>query len=174
MCPCPCLTSRTVLSSSSPLIIRYVYDHLGGNHVDAVKELVATLCTYGVTILWLGPCPAVLLWASLNCLGLNLELWTAKLFSMEPLASFEVCWFSRSVSGQTFARLYILSVTLFLETDAGHLGGGGTSCRVSVTCFGYCFVELFVQKRLPFVAVVFFLVRGLLKRPYYTTGCECD
>ena len=67
-----------------------MYNHLGGNHCDVLKELVATLCTYSLTVLWLGPCPVVLLWASLNCLGLNLELWTAKLFSMEPLASFEV------------------------------------------------------------------------------------
>ena len=67
-----------------------MYDHLGGNHSDVLKELVATLCTYGLAVLWLGPCPVVLLWAALHCLGLNLELWTAKLFSMEPLASFEV------------------------------------------------------------------------------------
>ncbi|KAG7250869.1 hypothetical protein CRUP_004645 [Coryphaenoides rupestris] len=82
--PPKCITTLYVFAET------YVYDHLGGNHVDALKELVATLCTFGVTILWLGPCPVVLLWASLNCLGLNLELWTAKLFSTEPLASFEM------------------------------------------------------------------------------------
>lgn len=55
-----------------------------------LEELVATLCTYGVTIIWLGPCPAVLIWAFFNCFGLNFELWTAKFFSMEPFASLEV------------------------------------------------------------------------------------
>jgi len=54
-----------------------------------LDELVATLCTFGVTILWLGPCQVVLIWASFNCFGLNFELWTATLFSMEPFASFE-------------------------------------------------------------------------------------
>lgn len=69
---------------------RYVYDKLGGKHENVLEELVATLCTFGVTILWLGPCEVVLLWAFFNCFGLNFELWTAKLSSMEPFASFEV------------------------------------------------------------------------------------
>lgn len=60
-----------------------------------LEELVATLCTFGVTIIWLGPCPAVLIWAFFNCFGLNFELWMEKFFSMEPFASVEVC-FSRS------------------------------------------------------------------------------
>ena len=75
-----------------------MYNHLGGNHGDVLKELVATLCTFGVTALWLGPSQVVLLWASLNCLGLNLELWTAKLSSMQPLASFEVGWVTEGLS----------------------------------------------------------------------------
>ncbi|XP_037311466.2 hedgehog acyltransferase like, b [Pungitius pungitius] len=70
-------------------LCKYVYDHLGGKHDNVVDELVATLCTFGVTVLWLGPCPAVLLWAFLNCFGLNFELWTARFFSMEPFASLE-------------------------------------------------------------------------------------
>lgn len=32
----------------------------------------------------------VFIWAFLNCFGLNFELWTAKLFSMEPFISIEV------------------------------------------------------------------------------------
>lgn len=72
------------------ILHRYVYDYLGGKHENVVEELVATLCTFGVTILWLGPCEVVLFWAFFNCFGLNFELWTAKLFSMEPFASFEV------------------------------------------------------------------------------------
>lgn len=70
---------------------RYVYNYLGGKHENVVEELVATLCTYSITVLWLGPCKAVLLWAFFNCFGLNFELWTAKFFSMEPFASSEVC-----------------------------------------------------------------------------------
>ncbi|XP_071341230.1 hedgehog acyltransferase like, b isoform X1 [Trachinotus anak] len=71
-------------------LCKYVYDYLGGKHDKVVEELVATLCTFGVTILWLGPCEVVLIWAFFNCFGLNFELWTAKLFSMEPFASFEM------------------------------------------------------------------------------------
>lgn len=71
-------------------ITRYVYDHLGGKHDNLVQELVATLCTFGITILWLGPCKVVLIWAFFNCFGLNFELWAAKFFSMEPFVSFEV------------------------------------------------------------------------------------
>uniref|UniRef100_A0A3P8WJJ0 Hedgehog acyltransferase like, b n=1 Tax=Cynoglossus semilaevis TaxID=244447 RepID=A0A3P8WJJ0_CYNSE len=71
-------------------LCKYVYDHLGGKHDKVVEELVATLCTYGVTILWLGPCEVVLIWAFFNCFGLNFELWTAKLFSMEPFVTIEV------------------------------------------------------------------------------------
>ncbi|XP_031706244.1 hedgehog acyltransferase like, b [Anarrhichthys ocellatus] len=71
-------------------LCKYVYDYLGGKHENVVQELVATLCTFGVTILWLGPCEAVLVWAFFNCFGLNFELWTAKFFSMEPFASFEM------------------------------------------------------------------------------------
>lgn len=55
-----------------------------------LEELLATVCTYGVTIVWLGPRPLVLTWAFFNCFGLNFELWTAKFFAMEPFASLEV------------------------------------------------------------------------------------
>uniref|UniRef100_A0A668AAE0 Hedgehog acyltransferase like, b n=1 Tax=Myripristis murdjan TaxID=586833 RepID=A0A668AAE0_9TELE len=71
-------------------LCKYVYDYLGGKHNNVLEELVATLCTFGVTILWLGPCQVVLIWAFFNCFGLNFELWTAKFFSMEPFASFEM------------------------------------------------------------------------------------
>ncbi|XP_010765452.1 hedgehog acyltransferase like, b [Notothenia coriiceps] len=71
-------------------LCKYVYDHLGGKHENVVEELVASLCTFGVTILWLGPCEVVLVWAFFNCFGLNFELWTAKFFAMEPFASLEI------------------------------------------------------------------------------------
>lgn len=70
-------------------LCKYVYNPLGGSHIGVVEELIATLCTYGVTILWLGPCKVVLIWALFNCFGLNFELWTAKFFSFEPFTSFE-------------------------------------------------------------------------------------
>ncbi|CAL8294181.1 unnamed protein product [Lota lota] len=94
--PPKCITTLYVFAEThfdrgiNDWLCKYVYDHLGGNHGDVLKELVATLCTYSLTALWLGPCQVVVVWAFLNCLGLNLELWTAKLFSMEPLASFEM------------------------------------------------------------------------------------
>uniref|UniRef100_A0A3P8TU69 Hedgehog acyltransferase like, b n=1 Tax=Amphiprion percula TaxID=161767 RepID=A0A3P8TU69_AMPPE len=71
-------------------LCKYVYDYLGGKHDNVVEELIATLCTFAVTILWLGPCQVVLIWAFFNCFGLNFELWTAKFFAMEPFTSFEL------------------------------------------------------------------------------------
>ncbi|MGH0139700.1 UNVERIFIED_CONTAM: hypothetical protein FKN15_042987 [Acipenser sinensis] len=68
---------------------RYVYDHLGGNHDNIVKELLATVCTFAVTTLWLGPCHVVYIWSFFNCFGLNFELWVAKFFELEPFASME-------------------------------------------------------------------------------------
>lgn len=67
-----------------------MYNYLGGKHENVVEELLATLCTFGVTIVWLGPSEEVLFWAFLNCFGLNFELWAAKFFSMEPFSSFEM------------------------------------------------------------------------------------
>lgn len=71
-------------------LCRYVYNYLGGKHEHVLDELIASLCTFGVTALWLGPGWVVLIWALLNCFGLNLELWTNKLFKMEPFISIEV------------------------------------------------------------------------------------
>ncbi|XP_068604172.1 hedgehog acyltransferase like, b isoform X2 [Brachionichthys hirsutus] len=70
-------------------LCKYVYDHLGGKHDNVLKELVASLCTFGIIILWLGPCQVVLIWAFFNWFGLNFELWTARLFTLEPFASLE-------------------------------------------------------------------------------------
>lgn len=84
---------QTVIKSSrdvSILIHRYVYDYLGGNHDNIWNELVATVCTFSVTALWLGPCQIVCVWAFLNCFGLNFEFWLAKFFLLEPFASIEV------------------------------------------------------------------------------------
>lgn len=69
---------------------RYVYDYIGGDHDKIFRELLATLCTFAVTTLWLGPCGVVYIWSVLNCFGLNFELWVAKLFSLPPFSTVEV------------------------------------------------------------------------------------
>lgn len=98
------LLSKVVLGADRmSFSFRYVYHPLGGKHDSVVEELIATLCTYGVAALWLGPCKVVFIWAFFNCFGLNFELWTAKFFSMEPFTSFEV-----SKSHQPWCGFYTL------------------------------------------------------------------
>ncbi|XP_051910069.1 hedgehog acyltransferase like, b [Hippocampus zosterae] len=93
--PPKCITALYVFAEThfdrgiNDWLCKYVYDRLGGKHDDVLAELLATLCTYAVTVLWLGPSKPVLVWAFFNCFGLNCELWAAKFFSMEPFASFE-------------------------------------------------------------------------------------
>lgn len=94
--PPKCITKLYVFSEThfdrgiNDWLCKYVYNYLGGKHDSALEELTATLCTYGVTLLWLGPGWVVLLWAFLNCFGLNLELWVTTFFSMEPFVSIEM------------------------------------------------------------------------------------
>lgn len=61
-----------------------------------IPELVASVATFVVTTLWLGPCDIVYLWSVLNCFGLNFELWVQKLAECGPLAQIEV---GRKVQG---------------------------------------------------------------------------
>lgn len=90
------------------LTVRYVYDHLGENHDNIMKELVATIATFAVTTLWLGPCEIVYIWSVFNCFGLNFELWVQKFFQLEPFAKLEVRswaasgWEKIDGSGATF------------------------------------------------------------------------
>ncbi|XP_039377641.1 protein-cysteine N-palmitoyltransferase HHAT-like protein isoform X4 [Mauremys reevesii] len=70
-------------------LCKYIYDHLGENHDNVVKELRATICTFAVTTLWLGPCEIVYIWSVCNCFGLNFELWVQKFFQREPFGSME-------------------------------------------------------------------------------------
>ncbi|XP_073438287.1 protein-cysteine N-palmitoyltransferase HHAT-like protein [Dendrobates tinctorius] len=70
-------------------LCKYVYDYLGENHDNIKKELVATIATFIVTTLWLGPCEIVYIWSVCNCFGLNFELWVQKFFELEPFASIE-------------------------------------------------------------------------------------
>lgn len=70
-------------------LCKYVYDHIGENHDNVMKELMATIATFAVTTLWLGPCEIVYIWSVFNCFGLNFELWVQKFFQWEPLSKLE-------------------------------------------------------------------------------------
>uniref|UniRef100_A0A672I6G1 Hedgehog acyltransferase like, a n=1 Tax=Salarias fasciatus TaxID=181472 RepID=A0A672I6G1_SALFA len=70
-------------------LCKYVYDYIGEDHTKIFRELLATICTFAVTTLWLGPCDLVYLWSFFNCFGLNFELWVAKLFSLPPFSTIE-------------------------------------------------------------------------------------
>ncbi|XP_054992928.1 protein-cysteine N-palmitoyltransferase HHAT-like protein isoform X3 [Sorex araneus] len=70
-------------------LCKYVYDYIGGEHSEVIPELVASVATFAVTTLWLGPCDIVYLWSLLNCFGLNFELWVLKLAEWGPLARIE-------------------------------------------------------------------------------------
>ncbi|NXF06972.1 HHATL protein, partial [Smithornis capensis] len=70
-------------------LCKYVYDHLGENHDNIMKELLASVSTFAVTTLWLGPCDIVYIWSVANCFGLNFELWVQKFFQLGPFAKLE-------------------------------------------------------------------------------------
>ncbi|TNN53631.1 Protein-cysteine N-palmitoyltransferase HHAT-like protein [Liparis tanakae] len=93
--PPKCITMLYVFSEThfdrgiNDWLCKYVYDYIGGDHNKIFKELLATLCTFAITTLWLGPCELVYIWSFFNCFGLNFELWVAKLFSLPPLSTIE-------------------------------------------------------------------------------------
>ncbi|KAJ3595696.1 hypothetical protein NHX12_004999 [Muraenolepis orangiensis] len=93
--PPKCITMLYVFSEThfdrgiNDWLCRYVYDYIGGDHDKIFKELLATLCTFGITTLWLGPCELVYIWSFFNCFGLNFELWVAKFFSFPPFSTIE-------------------------------------------------------------------------------------
>uniref|UniRef100_F6VVX3 Hedgehog acyltransferase like n=1 Tax=Monodelphis domestica TaxID=13616 RepID=F6VVX3_MONDO len=70
-------------------LCKYVYDAIGGEHQSVGPELIATLATFAITTLWLGPHHIVYLWSALNCFGLNFELWVQKLAEWGPVAQVE-------------------------------------------------------------------------------------
>ncbi|XP_065114204.1 hedgehog acyltransferase like, b [Paramisgurnus dabryanus] len=94
--PPKCITMLYVFSEThfdrgiNDWLCKYVYNYLGGKHENTLNELIASLCTYGIAALWLGPSWVVFTWAFLNCFGLNCELWTARFFNMEPFISIEM------------------------------------------------------------------------------------
>ncbi|KAM3866440.1 hedgehog acyltransferase like, a [Diretmus argenteus] len=93
--PPKCITMLYVFSEThfdrgiNDWLCRYVYDYIGGSHDKIFKELLATICTFAITTLWLGPCELVYIWSFFNCFGLNFELWVAKFFSFPPFSTVE-------------------------------------------------------------------------------------
>lgn len=110
---------------------RYVYDHIGGEHSEVIPELAASVATFAVTTLWLGPCDIVYLWSLLNCFGLNFELWVQKLAEREPLAHIEVsreglagdCCSLKAPSHTWSPVQNFLITTLLVVRTVAHLGG---------------------------------------------------
>ncbi|XP_058585569.1 protein-cysteine N-palmitoyltransferase HHAT-like protein isoform X3 [Neofelis nebulosa] len=94
--PPKCITALYVFAEThfdrgiNDWLCKYVYDHIGGEHSEVIPELGATVATFAITTLWLGPCDIVYLWSFLNCFGLNFELWVQKLAESGPLAQIEV------------------------------------------------------------------------------------
>ncbi|GAB1294840.1 Protein-cysteine N-palmitoyltransferase HHAT-like protein [Apodemus speciosus] len=93
--PPKCITALYVFGEThfdrgiNDWLCKYVYDHIGGDHCSVIPELAASVATFVVTTLWLGPCDIVYLWSVLNCFGLNFELWVQKLAEHGPLAQVE-------------------------------------------------------------------------------------
>ncbi|XP_029796263.1 protein-cysteine N-palmitoyltransferase HHAT-like protein isoform X3 [Suricata suricatta] len=93
--PPKCITALYVFAEThfdrgiNDWLCKYVYDHIGGEHSEVIPELGATVATFAITTLWLGPCDIVYLWSFLNCFGLNFELWVQKLAELAPLAQIE-------------------------------------------------------------------------------------
>lgn len=93
--PPKCITNLYVFAEThfdrgiNDWLCKYVYDYIGGEHTGIFKELLATICTFVITTLWLGPCELVYIWSFFNCFGLNFELWVAKFFSIPPFSTIE-------------------------------------------------------------------------------------
>ncbi|XP_066861725.1 protein-cysteine N-palmitoyltransferase HHAT-like protein isoform X1 [Kogia breviceps] len=102
--PPKCITALYVFAEThfdrgiNDWLCRYVYDHIGGEHTAVIPELAATVATFAITTLWLGPCDTVYLWSCLNCFGLNFELWVQKLAEWGPLARIEQASLSEQMS----------------------------------------------------------------------------
>nr|XP_006982958.2 protein-cysteine N-palmitoyltransferase HHAT-like protein isoform X1 [Peromyscus maniculatus bairdii] len=102
--PPKCITALYVFGEThfdrgiNDWLCKYVYDHIGGDHSAVIPELAASVATFVVTTLWLGPCDIVYLWSVLNCFGLNFELWVQKLAECGPLAQIEQARLSEQMS----------------------------------------------------------------------------
>ena len=81
-----------------------------------IPELAASVATFVVTTLWLGPCDIVYLWSVLNCFGLNFELWVQKLAERGPLAQIEV---GRTFQAMTGWEWWAVGSMLWLAGSGG-------------------------------------------------------
>ncbi|KAJ8011461.1 hypothetical protein DPEC_G00058450 [Dallia pectoralis] len=140
-------------------LCKYVYDYIGGSHTNIIKELVATLCTFAVTTLWLGPCEVVYIWSFCNCLGLNLELWVATLFSFPPFSTIENAMgeaMSRRIRGVfgalNFWTIILYNVLALNSVEFAKLVGkrllfqGFPISTLSVLFVTYCGVQLIKER----------------------------
>ncbi|XP_037313899.2 protein-cysteine N-palmitoyltransferase HHAT-like protein isoform X1 [Pungitius pungitius] len=140
-------------------LCKYVYDYIGGDHDKIFKELLATICTFAITTLWLGPCQLVYIWSFFNCFGLNFELWVAKLFSIPPFSTIEGLMgegMSRRIRGlfnaANFWTIILYNVLALNSLEFAKLVGrrlifkGFPLSTISVLLVTYCGVQLVKEK----------------------------
>ncbi|XP_016129647.1 hedgehog acyltransferase like, a isoform X1 [Sinocyclocheilus grahami] len=141
-------------------LCKYVYDYIGENHDAIFKELLATICTFAVTTLWLGPCELVYIWSFFNCFGLNFELWVAKLFSLPPFSTIERNLMSEAMSRRirglfnavNFWQIVLYNVLALNSLDFAQLVTkrlllkGFPLSTLSVLFVTYCGVQLIKER----------------------------
>ncbi|CAB1350026.1 unnamed protein product, partial [Coregonus sp. 'balchen'] len=99
--PPKCITMLYVFSET------YVYDYLGGKHDNLWDEAIATLCTFGITVLWLGPCQVVAVFNTFN-------FWTIILYNVIALNSLE---FTKLVAKRLLLKVTYCLVQLIKERE---------------------------------------------------------
>lgn len=140
-------------------LCKYVYDYLGENHDQIFKELLATISTFAITTLWLGPCELVYIWSFFNCFGLNFELWVAKLFSIRPFSTIEYAMgeaMSRRIRGVfnavNFWTIILYNILALNSLEFAKLVGnrlivkGFPLSTLSVLLVTYCGVQLVKER----------------------------
>ncbi|XP_014870188.1 hedgehog acyltransferase like, a isoform X3 [Poecilia latipinna] len=140
-------------------LCKYVYDYIGENHDKIFKELLATVCTFAITTLWLGPCELVYIWSFFNCFGLNFELWVAKFFSIPPFSIMEGAMgeaMSRRIRGvfnaANFWAIVLYNVLSLNSLEFAKLVGrriifkGFPLSTLSVLLVTYCGVQLVKER----------------------------
>nr|XP_057924746.1 hedgehog acyltransferase like, a isoform X2 [Doryrhamphus excisus] len=140
-------------------LCRYVYDYIGRDHDQIFRELLATLCTFAITTLWLGPCELVYIWSFFNCFGLNFELWVAKFFSIPPFSTIEGVMgeaMSRRIRGlfnaANFWAIVLYNVLSLNSLEFAKLVGrrllfkGFPMSSLSVLLVTYCGVQLVKER----------------------------
>uniref|UniRef100_A0A7M4E250 Hedgehog acyltransferase like n=1 Tax=Crocodylus porosus TaxID=8502 RepID=A0A7M4E250_CROPO len=138
---------------------RYVYDHIGEDHNNIVKELLATVSTFAITTLWLGPCEIVYIWSVCNCFGLNFELWVQKFFQRAPFASMEASMpeaMSRRIRGifgaANFWAIILYNILALNSLDFALLVAkriiltGFPTSTLSIWFITYCGVQLIKER----------------------------